>query len=261
MTFDTRSLGVRAARRALEIRKQLGVALEDPLNAFDAVERLGLELWFADIPSMEGIYQPARRVIILSSLRPPGRQAFTCGHEIGHDVFGDGQQFDELVDERANFRRVDPAEFRADAFAGQLLMPKTTVLRAFQERSADPCTCPPEAIYAVSCWLGVGYTTLVHHSSKVLRIIPASRADQLLRVRLPHIRKQILGRSADAALLVVDSHWRSRSADVQVGDLLLLPVGAPSRGRLRQDCPAGYPVQHRRSHSTRNWESRCRRVE
>lgn len=182
MTFDRRRVGAQAARRALGVRKQLGIPLDDPINVFDSAERLGLEVWFVDIPSMEGIYQPGRRLIILSSLRPSGRQAFTCGHEIGHDDFGDGQQFDELVDERTDARRLDPKEFRADAFAGELLMPKSTVLRAFQERKADPCTCAPEIFYSISCWLGVGYTTLVHHSSNVLRIIDRSRARQLLRM-------------------------------------------------------------------------------
>lgn len=216
------------------MRKRLGVALEDPLSVIDFAERLGLEVWFVEIPSMEGIYQPGRRLILLSSLRPAGRQAFTCAHEIAHDEFGDGQQFDELVDTRTAVRRSDPIEFRAEAFAGELLMPKTTVTLAFKERKADPCTCTPEAFYAVSCWLGVGYTTLVHHSFAVLRIIDRTRRDNLLRLRLPQMRHRILGATCDAHLIVVDRHWRNRAADLQVGDRLVLPAGADIEGDCAQ---------------------------
>jgi hypothetical protein len=228
--MDRRRTAVQAARRALQVRKRLGVALEDPLCAVDLAERLGLEVWFVDIPSMEGIYQPGRRLILLSSLRPAGRQAFTCAHEIGHDEFGDGQQFDELVDSRTEARRSDPIEFRAEAFAGELLMPKTTVALAFKERGADPCTCTPETFYSVSCWLGVGYTALVHHSFAVLRIIDRIRRDHLLRIRLPQLRHRILGAACNAHLIALDRHWRSRAADLHVGDRLALPAGADVEG-------------------------------
>lgn len=219
-----------AARRALQVRKRLGVTLEDPICVVDVAERLGLEVWFVEIPSMEGIYQPGRRLILLSSLRPSGRQSFTCAHEIGHDEFGDGQQFDELVDSRTEARRSDPIEFRAEAFAGELLMPKTTVTMAFKERGENPCTCSPETFYALSCWLGVGYTTLVHHSFAALRIINRVRRDSLLRVRLPQLRRRILGAACDSHLIVVDRHWRSRAADLHVGDRLVLPAGADIEG-------------------------------
>jgi hypothetical protein len=230
VTVDRRRTVIQATRRALEVRKRLGVALEDPICAVDFAERLELDVWFADVPSMEGIYQPGRRLILLSSLRPAGRQAFTCAHEIAHDEFGDGQQFDELVDGRTEARRHDPVEFRAEAFAGELLMPKTTVALAFKERGADPCTCAPETFYAISCWLGVGYATLVHHSFAALHLIHRTRRDELLRVRLPQMRQRILGVSCAAHLLVLDLQWRSRAADMQVGDCLVLPAGADIEG-------------------------------
>ena len=231
MTSERRRVGAQAARRALEVRRRLGVPLTVPINVYDAAERLGLDVWFFDIPSMEGVYQPGRRAIIVSSLRPAGRQAFTCGHEIGHDSFGDGQQFDELVDDRTDARRFDLKEFRADAFAGELLMPKTTVLQGFNERGADPCTCAPELYYAISCWLGVGYKTLVHHSLKVLRIIDRARAEHLMRVRLPQLRHRILGQPCVAHLILVDAQWRNRSVDAKVGDRLVLPRGAQIQGQ------------------------------
>jgi len=230
MTFDRRRVAAQAARRALEVRKRIGVPLHNPICPYEAAARIGLDLWFVDLPSMEGIYYPNGRAIVLSSLRPAGRQAFTCAHEIGHDAHGDGQQFDELVDDRTDVRRFDLPEFRADAFAGEFLMPKSAVLRAFHERNADPCVCQPEAFYGISCWLGVGYTALVHHSIKVLRIIDAARAGALLRIRLPQIRFRMLGQDCEAPLVVVDECWRDRSIDLQVGHRLLLPKGAAIEG-------------------------------
>jgi hypothetical protein len=179
---------------------------------------------------MEGVYEASRRVIVVSSLRPAGRQAFTCAHEVGHDVHGDGPQFDELVDDRTAERRQELTEFRADAFAGELLMPKLAVIRGFSERSADPLTCSPEVFYAVACWLGVGYTSLIHHACQVLRLIGPARAEGLFRVRLPQLRQEILGRPFSGHLVMVDEHWNGRPVDVQVGDLIALPKSAVVEG-------------------------------
>ena len=62
-------------------------------------------------------HQGSGPTVILSSLRPPGRRAFTCGHELGHHVSGDGTRVDQLVGQWQP-PTFDSREFAADCFAG-----------------------------------------------------------------------------------------------------------------------------------------------
>src|SRR5260221_160696 len=104
MSRNRRELAQIAVAQAMRVRKQLNCSLQSPLNVFDSCERLGVSVFFHDIPSMEGIYMPdaqPRPVIVVSSLRPGGRKAITCGHEFGHHVFKHGKQWDELIEERS----------------------------------------------------------------------------------------------------------------------------------------------------------------
>lgn len=172
---------------------------------------------FFDIPSMEGVYcASASPTIIVSSLRPPGRQVFTYAHEIGHHEFGHGDQYDESVEHRPEERRHGAQEFQADCFAGALLMPKVVVRRGFSLRGGDPTTAPPELSYIVATWLGVGYTTLVHHMRSALGLITAARADELLRHRPLALRSALLGRECPEHLVVADLQWHGRAIDLQV---------------------------------------------
>jgi Zn-dependent peptidase ImmA (M78 family) len=113
MRSNREKLAQAAMVRALQMRARAGYPLRDPVCVYALAERLGIEVRFLDIPSMEGIYRgPKHPTIILSSLRPPGRQAYNCAHELGHHDLGHGAQFDELIDERSQERRFDPKEFR-----------------------------------------------------------------------------------------------------------------------------------------------------
>jgi Zn-dependent peptidase ImmA (M78 family) len=75
-------------------------------------EQEGVEVRFSALPSAEGIYSPGKPVIVVSSLRPAGRQAYTGAHELGHHIYGHGEQFDELVEDRGKSRRWDPRNMR-----------------------------------------------------------------------------------------------------------------------------------------------------
>jgi hypothetical protein len=216
---------------ALRMRQRAGYALWDPLCVYDLAERLDVEVRFADIPSMEGVYlNEPNPTVIISSLRPPGRQAFTCAHELGHHAFGHGTQYDELVEQRSVARRVDPNEFQADCFAGTLLMPKLAINRGFSLRGWDPAVCPPASFYVVATWLGVGYTTLIHHMGKALGMLSKNRAEELLRYNVMALRSTLVGRECREHLVVVDPCWCGRAVDVQVTDLICLPLAVHIEG-------------------------------
>ena len=230
MTQERRRLALQAARRAYEVRRLADIPLDAALCVHDLAEKVGTEVRFADLPSMEGIYYPARPTIVVSSLRPPGRQAFTCAHELGHHVYGHGGQFDELIEDRGTTRRHDPKEYEADCFAGALLMPKVAVLKGLSDRSLRPTHLLPEDVYRVASWLGVGYTALVTHMDLVLRLISKTQATTLSKARLPGIRKSLLNFHCNDHVIVADQAWSGRSVDAQVSDIIVLPAGAKLEG-------------------------------
>lgn len=237
MSFDKKILAREAIAKALQTRRMAGYAMWDPACVYDLAEKIGVEVRFFDIPSMEGMYSSGENpTIIISSLRPSGRQAFTGAHELGHHVFGHGAQYDELVEQRSEARRFDPNEFKADSFAGALLMPKVAVDRGFALHGWNPATCSPEAFYTVATWLGVGYTTLVHHMQYAMQVIKPQRADELLRQNLMVTRSNLLGKECREHLVVADHHWTGRAVDIQVSDLVLLPP----RTRIEGKCAAVY---------------------
>ena len=232
MTYTHTRMAVTAVSKALQLRRKQGCTLAEPVCIYDFADRLGVDVRFVDIPSMEGMYVVAAgSIAIVSSLRPPGRQVFTTAHELGHHVLGHGEQFDELIDQRSDQRRRSPEEFQANCFAGALLMPKATVSRAFYVRKADPNTCEPVVFYVIATWLGVGYRTLVDHMQYALNAVSASRANELRSHRPVALRTMLLGRECRNHLVVADENWDGRAVDLAVDDIVLLPRDVELDGR------------------------------
>ena len=236
---------------ALRMRKNAGYRLDEAICVYDLAGRLGIEVRFTDIPSMEGmLYCDAEPVIILSSLRPMGRRSFTCAHELGHFHYGHGTIVDKLVGKSPKIG-FDSTEFVADCFAGALLMPKMAVQRAFSVRNWSIEGSTPGQIYTVSNYFGVGFSTLVHHLSKSLRLLPEPHAEELLMVGPRKAQAQVLGWESADKVWVVDSHWSGRAIDVEVGDFILAQretdheggclegVEVSGNGRLFRACQSG----------------------
>lgn len=240
--MNRRKLAFDAATSALQLRQSVGGI--PPYNAicpYDFAQKLGVEVRFFDLPSMEGMYcKRPEPLIVVSSLRPRGRQAFTCGHEIGHHIYKHGARIDELSDETRNSNTVE--ELQANFFSSFLLMPKLAVSRAFTRRGWSTDTCTAVQVYTIAEWLGVGYTTLIWHMSTSLNLMPTTLADALLKVQPKQIRATILGEPIQRHLVVVDTQWEGRAIDAQVGDLILLPPGTLNEGAnvsLLNESPAG----------------------
>ena len=234
---DRRAIARQAIAAALRTRLSLGYGLEHAVCVYDLAEKLGVEVRFLDLPSMEGMYSSASGpTIIVSSLRPSGRRAFTCAHELGHHNRSDGVEIDELV-EQWDKPRFDPKEFAADCFAGALLMPKMAVSRAFAVRGWSMEECTPEQAYMVAGYFGVGYTTLIHHLRGALQALPDTRAQALLKVSPRKAQSLLLGWQTSQTVVVVDSHWTGRAVDVEVGDLIFVQEGAQADGECLEPSP------------------------
>ena len=214
-----------ALDKSLEVRDEAGLDFKAPLNVYDLCDELNITVRFVNDISMEGWYIGTgfkSPTILLSTLRPPARRAFTCAHELGHHVFGDGSTIDELrIGEK--FGRKDLKESRADGFAGHLLMPSLGIAQAFGDRGWNPPVAAPDQVYTVACSFGVGYTTLVNHMVYSLHLITERRGQELLKTDLPQIRETLLGSPSSGPLIVADRQYGMPTLDIEVGTLLLVP--------------------------------------
>jgi hypothetical protein len=226
-------LARQALRAAIRTRIQLDVPPTEALCVYDAGESLGIEIRFVDIPSMEGMYvrnsgSNSQPIVLVSALRPAGRQASTTAHEIGHHVFGHGTRIDEYMadaEERREGKTLDSEEMIANIFAGFFLMPKAAVELGFAARVCAPATATPRQVFAVACWLGVGYGTLIHHMRSSLGMLSFGEAKRLLSIQPKRIRQEILGTTTLSDCFLVDHAWTGRPLDLQVGDAALVSAG------------------------------------
>jgi len=227
-----KQLARQALEAALQVRRDGQVSLWAPVDVYGLAEGMKVRVLFVAASSLEGMYRKDKRpTVIVSALRPSGRQAFTCAHELGHHVFGHGNILvDEFMDIAGTQNRSDPQETLADLFAGFLLMPKSAVERAFAIRGWNLRSCTPLQVYEVAGWLGVGYTTLLNHMAHTLHLIYPSQARALERVPLSRIRAGYLNRTTGEHLVIADEYWSGRAIDVQVGDLIQLPADVRQEG-------------------------------
>lgn len=221
-----------ALTAARQVRVRAGVSAEQSICIYDLVDQCfgqEIELRFLAAPSLEGIYvrgEPENgrtAIIVLSALRPSGRQRQTCAHELGHHIFGHGNSLDEIQEPGRG--RTSPEERVADSFGQFLTMPKLGVMKAFADRNVRLLDASPTTVFAVASQFGVGYSTLIRHMSSTLGLLNQGAAEALLKVQPRSIREQLLGRAVPGDLLLVDRHWVGRAADLAVGDHILLPRG------------------------------------
>lgn len=218
-----------ALRAALETRRSLGVDKAAPVCVFDVCERLDIEVRFVEAPTLEGMYVKEVDTIIVSALRPHGRQAFTCAHELGHKVHGHGTRVD-AVEQNLMTVAGRLEEQLADTYASSLLMPSWAVHRALSRRSIAASEVTPVQAYLVAGQLGVGYETLVRQMCHSINALSEQRAAQLLRMTPRRIARSIYPGSR-GRLLLVDAAWEDVPLDLEVGDTAIVPPGAEVDGR------------------------------
>lgn len=239
MPNPKKALSREAARLALRVRQRFGRDPTQAIEPVDLAERMGVEVWFVNVGSMEGMYfSDSGGSILLPSERPVGRQAFSCGHELGHHVFGHGSRLDALMIEDTGNDSQDE-EWLANMFAAFLLMPASAVRRGFRERGWTPMSASPIQILRVAHWLGVGYSTLVSQMAFSLGLVPRDRSSQLLKASPRDLASEFLDRECKSDLTIADACWADRAIDLRTGGRLALPEGARVEGCILthdQDC-------------------------
>lgn len=218
-------------RSALQTRRSLSIAREEPLNVFDLAAALGVDVRFMDLPSLEGMFlKEPHPVVILPSLkhRPRGRVAFSCAHELGHFQLGHGTQVDRYLSDHQHLDSRSAEEIAADTFASTILMPRPAVLARFCCRSIDLAGATPRQVFQVANELGVGYSTLVRHLTFGLELVTAAWFRERDRESPKSIRAEILGCDEVGEVQLLDQLSPLTPVDLEVGDVLGVPMEQPA---------------------------------
>ena len=227
------ALQMQAIKKAGQIRGKLNLDMFEPINVIDACAELGISVRFLDV-SMEGLYfnqgDAADPVIVLSSLRPFPRRSYTCGHELGHHVFGHGTKIDGLIEEGAPAPVYDKDEYLVDMFSGALLMPIAGIEIAFSKRKWEIHKATAIQFYTLSSMFGTGYSTLIKHC-KVNGLINDWKAAELLKATPVKILQQLIGNKVtNSHFKVIDNCAELSVIDLEVGNYLFLPLGISIEG-------------------------------
>ena len=229
MKTNRSELGVRGLRGALEVRRRAAIRRGDPICVFDLAEKLNVEVRFGGGSSFGGIYSRSSQAIVVPSMRPPGRQASTCAHELAHWFFNHGSRIDDLTED-PRLTDQSPEERLASLFANYLLMPPWAVEMAYSARHWRIDQSTPVQSFIVAGQLGVGYETLVYHLWLSMNAITRSHATKLMKVTPKAIRASILGTECSSHLIVADESWNAVAVDLRVGDLAIVPTDGVIEG-------------------------------
>jgi Zn-dependent peptidase ImmA (M78 family) len=229
---DFKALAKKAILEADKIRRQLKINAVAPVSIYDVAGQLELDVYFRDVPSLDGMYSrnpgPA---IILGNDRPIGRQSFSCAHELGHHVFGHGIGLDEIDSTDLGDKKRNPDEYLVDCFAGYFLMPKFAVLRAFQSRGLTPKAAAPSQFLGIANYFEVGYTTLINQMAYGYHDLQPDKAKELLKVTPKAIRTSALGKTVNSEVVFADQYWVDRAIDIRIGDYIVTPPGTIGEGK------------------------------
>ncbi|TGD36363.1 ImmA/IrrE family metallo-endopeptidase [Brevibacterium aurantiacum] len=178
---------------ASEVRDELGLSDEQPVDVFDAIRRRGLWLVFQPMDQVLGVtLNHGSGGIMITTRRNPALQRFTAAHELGHwEMHGTEDMWDFDADITANPSA--PKELEANVFASNFLLPRRLLNRRLRDKHVghdDPVT--PKVAYEISRDLGLSYTATVNRIAEV-RGLSAGVRRELLKVAPLDIKRDLLG--------------------------------------------------------------------
>ena len=215
-----------AVTEADKVRIQLELDMFEPINVFDACERMNLTVRFVNI-NMEGMYINSKDKpnpqILISSLRPLPRRAFTCAHELGHHVFNHGTKTDMLSKDDPYSASDDIEELLVNVFAGNLLMPIAGISAELAVRNWSAKTLTPLQAYTLSSFFGTGYQSFIFHC-RVNHLITSAQEKELLKQTPSKILKTLINNSGPAIpFKIIDGLSEISTVDVEATNYVFLP--------------------------------------
>lgn len=227
------TIAVNGIKKADSLRIDLGLNMFQPINVYDACEKLGLDVRFYRI-NMEGMYvssdDPTNARIILSALRPFSRKVFTCAHELGHHLYGHGSKIDMIQKENGEQETYNDDERIVDIFASALLMPVAGIQLEFKRRNWDFKSATPIQFFTISSVFGVGYQTLIYNCT-LNRLISRTKSNELSKYSPSIFLNKIFNSEKKKGhLKIIDSKYREPTVDTEVSGYLYVPKGVRLEG-------------------------------
>ncbi|MFP7835240.1 ImmA/IrrE family metallo-endopeptidase [Marisediminicola sp. LYQ134] len=231
---DARQIRLDATREAARLRRDLGVAADEPADPFHAINELGLWLLFNELDGLLGaMSREGVGGILINPLRPLGMQRYTAAHELGHWRMHPDHETTWDSDEEVMKSGIR-IEREAQAFAAAFLMPRRLLNAALRREGISPGDLvSPHQAYAISRDIGVSYEALVHELANIKKITPQNRTT-LLKKRVRDI-KAALGGSGEtisgSQLWTVERQNTNNLVHLLEGDELSVTLPeAPSTG-------------------------------
>lgn len=227
----TRMDNLVAAQSAARALNEMGIDQSRPIDPFDAIDKLGLELQFHPLQDLLGAIIPGQRPgVLINSARPASVQRYTAAHEIGHWYLDQDQLAIDTEEEIEGAPR-QQRERRAQIFASHFLMPlellHTTAARygVFKGSAVTPLQA-----YQIARDMHVSYRAIVFQLGNSNFLSKTAR-DELLRVRPAKLKVALThGRrpaNTRGDVWTLEQSQSSLPLEVFVGDEVVL--GLPER--------------------------------
>ena len=225
MTRPNRADALVAAAQTLDL---LAIDQSHPVDPFEAIARLGLELVIARLDNLLGAVLPqGNGGVLITSERPIGVQRYTAAHEIGHWVL----HSDELRLDREGDVFGSPSterERQAQLFAAYFLMPPPLMEAAVARHGLHHGRIRPDQVYLVSRDVDVSYEAAIRRLV-TMKLIDSAHAATLIKVgRLNALKGAFDGHrpiDGNAEMWSVDATADRVTLPVRQGDdvLVMLP--------------------------------------
>lgn len=224
-----------AAQAAAQALNDLGLNQSQPVDPFEAINALGLQLQFEPLGDLLGAIIPgANPGVLINSARPASVQRFTAAHEIGHWYL---DQDALAIDTQENIEGM-PAQQRernAQVFASHFLMPLELFYTAAAEHGVTKGgAVAPLKVYEMARDMHVSYRAAVFQLVNC-NFINAHARDDLLRVQPAQLKTALThGRrpaNTRGDVWAVDDLQGSVELEVFVGDEIVVALPEnPSTG-------------------------------
>jgi predicted secreted protein len=183
-----------AAVRALRARRHLGVAMDQPIDIYDAIRGMRLWLLFQPLDGLFGVYlrEDAAAGVVVSVKVHPALQRYTAAHELGHHVMG----HQAGIDPERNITRwasLGTQELSAQMFAAEFLMPLAAVNAAAASLGVGRQSLEPVGVYQLSLRLRTSYSAMITRL-QTLRWTDRRGAARLRAIAPKQVKARLLGR-------------------------------------------------------------------
>ena len=186
-----RTANLAAAQAAARALNDAGFDQSRPIDPFEAIDRIGLELAFRPLGDLLGAILPGPNPgVLINSSRPASVQRFTAAHEIGHWYMDQDALAIDTQDEVEGM----PAEQRernAQVFASHFLMPLELLYATASEHGVSKGgSVTARQAYGMARNMHVSYRAVVFQLVNT-KFIGARTRDELLSFQPAQMKREL----------------------------------------------------------------------